>query len=931
MSISLRVLILEDDLMDADLMVLKLKSAGFDPNWNRVETEAEFRNALNSQLDVILSDYTLPQFDAPGALDLLKASGIDVPFIVVTGSITDTMAVQCMKQGASDYLLKDRLERLGQAVTRALEERELRKAKRVADCALEESEQKYRTLVTRMPAMVIEHEPGGKLLFLNEAVTRTLGYEGHELIGRNVRELFSRHQVQFDSRGLEPGLIRSEAPEGQELVMTAKDGSQKTVFWNRSTLFDNDGKPERVIWSGIDITERKLVEDHLRRAKQQYENLVESISDIVFSLDLEGRITYINRAIEQTHGFAPGDVVGKFFKDFICHQDLDSLLAENESSVLDETRVVECCSVSKSGETRFLQCLTRWQVESGQVVGITGVARDVTEQHRAEQALTRIYDMATRYHGNELFSQAAGTLAQLLGIAHVFVGELVDGGRRIEPLVSVSHGEPGPGRRFELEGTPWQLVIELRRVCEYAERVTELFPAATDLAEMGVESFIGAPITATSGEIIGIIVACDDRPRQYTDAEARILEIVGQRVGTEIIRLRQNEAQIMLERQLFQSQKMEAIGRLAGGIAHDFNNLLTAINGFSELLLRRMEDRHPFRTGMEEIRKAGLRAAALTRQLLAFSRKQTLEPKVIDLNIVLTEMDRMLRRLIGEDINLVTKPAAGWGHVKADQGQLEQVMMNLVVNARDAMPCGGTLTIETANIEIDESHNTIPPHKYVVLMVSDTGCGMDAETRSKVFEPFFTTKEFGKGTGLGLATVHGIVRQSGGEIVIDSQPGRGTTFKLYLPPAEQEAEPCRPEVSPAFRRGRETILLVEDEEVVRMIAREILEMNGYNVLEARNGPEAMRLCEKNTAPIHLMVTDVVMPEMSGRELAERLSTSHPEMNVLFMSGYCDDEIVQYGVLGGRTAFIEKPFTPDPFIRTVREVLGSSTVKAAGKS
>ncbi len=383
--------------------------------------------------------------------------------------------------------------------------------------------------------------------------------------------------------------------------------------------------------------------------------------------------------------------------------------------------------------------------------------------------------------------------------------------------------------------------------------------------------------------------------------------------------------QKQLETQLRQALRLEAVGRLAGGVAHDFNNLLNVILGYSALLLERLGSSDSLRKYADEIRKAGDRAAALTRQLLAFSRKQVLAPKVLDLNTVVTEMVKLLDRLIGEDIELLTFPDTGLGRVKADPGQIGQVIMNMAVNARDAMPRGGKLIIQTTNVELDENyasqHVGARPGPYVMLAVSDNGCGMDAETRARVFEPFFTTKEKGKGTGLGLSTVYGIVKQSGGHIWVYSEPERGTTFKVYLPRVEDSAPTPRAEKAwAASQRGSETVLLVEDEESLRRLAREFLENKGYTVLEAGNGEEAVSACEKYERPIHLMVTDVVMPGMSGRELAACLKVPRPDMKVLYVSGYTDEAITHHGVLEAGVAFLQKPFTAEDLLRRVYEVL-----------
>ena len=382
-----------------------------------------------------------------------------------------------------------------------------------------------------------------------------------------------------------------------------------------------------------------------------------------------------------------------------------------------------------------------------------------------------------------------------------------------------------------------------------------------------------------------------------------------------------------LEEQLVQSQKMEAVGTLAGGIAHDFNNLLTAIIGYSQLAASRLNEGDRMFKEIEEIRKAGMRAAELTSQLLAFSRKQVLQSKVINLNTIVENIGKMIGRVIGEDVQLVTSLEPTLGHIKADPGQIEQVIMNLAVNARDAMPHGGKLIIETGEILLDEAyarlHFRVRPGRYVMLAVSDTGLGMDAETQSHIFDPFFTTKEPGKGTGLGLSTVYGIVKQSGGDVWVYSEPGRGTTFKLYLPLAEEEVEESYRELLQTKSTGTETILLVEDETQVRNLAALVLRERGYEVLAASDGDEALRVAEQYAGRIHLLLTDVVMPQMSGKELSEEIKRTRLDIKVLFASGYTNDAVVHHGVLEANMEFIQKPFTPNNLAIKVRQVLGAS--------
>ncbi len=408
-----------------------------------------------------------------------------------------------------------------------------------------------------------------------------------------------------------------------------------------------------------------------------------------------------------------------------------------------------------------------------------------------------------------------------------------------------------------------------------------------------------------------------DRGYVLRDADGRATRMIGAMM--DITQRKQ------LEDELRQAQKMEAVGRLAGGVAHDFNNLLTIITGRSAMLMSRLQADDPARRSVEQIRKTADRAAGLTRQLLAFSRKQVLQRKVLDLNVMVEEVSAMLRRLIGEDVELVLDLGAAAGHVNADPGQLEQALMNLAVNARDAMPRGGTLGLATDRVQIaaapPDRPDALPPGPYAVLRVTDTGVGMDAATQARIFEPFFTTKEPGKGTGLGLSMVHGVVRQHGGAIRVTSAVGSGTTFEILLPQVEADPEPVRVEETAAREaRGLETILLVEDEDDVRALAREVLERQGYTVLEASDGLQALGRCEAGAAGVDMILTDVVMPRMSGRELVDRVRAIRPEMRVLYMSGYTEDAILRHGVLDASTVLLGKPFTPAALLSKVREVL-----------
>jgi signal transduction histidine kinase len=514
------------------------------------------------------------------------------------------------------------------------------------------------------------------------------------------------------------------------------------------------------------------------------------------------------------------------------------------------------------------------------------------------------------------------------------------------PLVALFETVPGSDMLLMRAGLGWnqgvigQLLLQngtsplLGRALERGEALVTAsapgeacFHGVALFRDHGVESGISVPLTGPDGPT-GILGGYARDPRGFSPDDVHFVQAVANILAAALDRREAEEGLIQSQIRLQSVQKMEAIGRLAGGIAHDFNNLVQAIGGYTEILLRRLPEQDPLRRNAEEIKRAGDRAAALTRQLLAFSRQQVMQSRVLDLNAVVSNVEALLRRLIGEDIELETILESGLGAVRADAAQLEQVLMNLAVNARDAMPDGGTLTIETRNVELTRADQreafAIQTGPYVLLAVSDTGCGMDAETRARAFEPFFTTKPPGHGTGLGLSTVYGIVKQSGGYIWVDSEPGLGTRVRIYLPRVDlpvESLETRRP-VPVSVPRGTETLLLVEDEEGVRDLIREWMSAHGYTVLAAANGLEALDLAQAYAGRIHLLIADVVMPHMGGPALASRLLSLRPDMKVVYVSGYADEAIGDPELLRDGAAFLQKPFTLDSLLRQVREILDS---------
>jgi two-component system cell cycle sensor histidine kinase/response regulator CckA len=630
-------------------------------------------------------------------------------------------------------------------------------------------------------------------------------------------------------------------------------------------------------------------------------NVFDNVKQVIFETDARGRFTFLNAAWADLTGFDVGETLGTSFLGYVhpddrqAHAELFQPLGERR----DDFVGLQARYLTKTGGARWVEVYARLTFdEQGTVRGIFGSLTDVTERRRAEEELR----------------EARGRLRHLLGASPAVTYSRAVGPEHAFTFVSENVAELLGYQPHEFLDDPgfWAGRV-------HPDDLRAVGPELARLPEQGHQS-LEYRFRHRAGDYRWV----HDERRLVHDAAGAPLEIVGS--WLDVTERREAEAvRGRLEGQLRQSQKMEAIGRLAGGIAHDFNNLLTVITGRADLLLRRLGGDNALARDAELILRTAERAASLTRQLLVFSRKQVVEPRIVDLNVVVRNMERMLGRLIGEDVELVIQTAPDLGRVKADTGQLEQVIMNLAVNARDAMPRGGRLVLETANVDVSAAgtgaHGGIRPGRYVMLAVTDTGCGMDAETLSHLFEPFFTTKGPERGTGLGLSTVYGIVKQSEGEIAVESELGRGATFRIYLPrvgdaaPAE-EARAGRSR----YPRGSETVLLVEDDGAVRKLAREILRISGYTVLEAPEGQAALALAAAHPGPIHLLVTDVVMPGIDGREVAERLLRLHPEARVLFLSGYTDDAIAEHGVAGPGTPLLHKPFSPALLAWTVRAVL-----------
>jgi PAS domain S-box-containing protein len=844
---------------------------------------------------------------------------------------------------------------INQGLQKEITERE------IAESALRYSEEEHRSIFDNATMGIYRSTVDGKLIKANNAFAKMLGYDSVE----EILECDLERDVYYypeQRAALIAERYPSGSADGLEILWKRKDGSPIWVHLNASPVTDDSGNTICFDTCIHDVTERVQAEEALRDSERRFAQAFNASPQpmSIATLD-EGRYIDINESFVSVSGYGREELIGRTSVELNIwpNQDARQQLVDR---LIDQTSVrnMETQLCTKSGDVRVL-------LSSAEVVELDGerclliASSDITDRKLAEQSLQEANQRALRDY--EQLVERIATLGQTLGNARdlttifraltdfAVVSAPCDGlvislydhekqtrsaaycwtdQQEFDPkkVADISVRDGMTGRAIK-SGTvvidnDFQKALRAKKGVMVGECADDRIP----------RSALSAPMTVM-GRTVGCVEVQSYQPGAYQQEHATAMRMAANLAATALENVTLIEREQAKEEQLRQSQKMEAVGQLAGGIAHDFNNLLTAITGYSELTLRELNEDSPLYSKVTEIKKAGDRAASLTRQLLAFSRKQILQPKVLDLNAVLPDMERMLRRVIGEDISLRTVLDSSLGQVKADPGQIEQIVMNLCVNARDAMADGGHLTIETSNVHLEQSYRNqqvvIRPGHYVMLSVSDNGCGMNADTQAHIFEPFYTTKELGKGTGLGLSTVYGIVKQSEGSIWVYSEVGKGTTFKIYLPRVDEVQKRERAETAREVLTGNETILLVEDEDIVRTLSTEILQQHGYTVIAAANGEEGLRVCKEFEGTIDLMITDVVMPRMSGRELAEHVFALRPETRVLYMSGFTDDAIVRHGVLDDGVFFIQKPFSPDSLAIKAREILDQIVNPPANQS
>jgi two-component system cell cycle sensor histidine kinase/response regulator CckA len=892
----LDVLLVEDSPTD----VLLTEEALVQASCFRLRSSERLGEALRllseAHFDVVLLDLGLPDSEGIDTLRRLRDRNTKVAVVVLTGKDDEELALRALHEGAEDYLVKGRAdaEQLSRAIRYAVERGR-------SEESLRESEELFRSAFERTNVATCLTDMDNRFLRVNEAVTQMFGYSREEMLRLSVADITHPDDL-ADNNVLRNSMLAGEIQFFQEEKRYLhKDGRLLWGLTNVSLVRGRSGEPLYYVGQVQDVTDRKRAEAERDALLYRLQLQIQRMPLVYILFDADFRITDWNPAAERTFGYAREEAVGKQPNDLnppSFHRDALKIMDRIRAGDMAAHSVNE--NLTKDGRTITCEWFnTPLLTDDGRFGGLLCLGRDVTQKKalQAEQArLAAAVEASEEQMRLLLESTGEGiygidmqghctfinrAAAAMIGYAPAeVIGQDMHG--------LIHHHRPD-GSPYPVEHCPIYRAMQTQSGVRVRDEVLWRRDGTSFAAEYSSFSIM------KEVESQGAVVTFQD-----------------------ITQVRQ------LEEQFRQAQKMEAVGQLAGGVAHDFNNLLTIISGYSEILLATLGSSDPMRESVRAISEAGERAASLTRQLLAFSRKTVLEPKVLDLNVIVRETEKFLRRLIGEDILLTAVLDPAINRVKVDPGQVGQVLMNLAVNARDAMPRGGKLTVETRNVELDQEyarlHAEVKSGRYVLLSMADTGTGMTPEVKARIFEPFFTTKGVGKGTGLGLAVVLGIVKQSEGHVQVYSEPDIGTTFKIYFPAVEEQVSAPRGIDAGNGGRGTETVLLVEDEDGVRGLAVLVLQTYGYKVLAASSGKEALRLVEKRSGGVDLLVTDVVMPGMGGPELADALRPRLPQMKVLFSSGYTDDAVVRHGLLQEKVAFIQKPYTPLALVKKVRQVL-----------
>jgi two-component system, cell cycle sensor histidine kinase and response regulator CckA len=880
-----RILIVEDLATDFELARREIEKSIGPARFVRVDTPDGYLSALDDfRPALIVSDFSMPGFDGMSALRLAVERVPELPFIFLTGSLNEDTAVDCMKAGAWDYVIKEHINRLGPAVFAALEQKKLRDENRRNEHARLRLQRIFEHAAWGMDITDVNNN---EILGVNPACAKMHGYGVEEMIGMNLLDIIAPDDRGAVSRSAR--IAHERGHDSYESTHLRKDGSSFPCWTDVTTFTDENHTPLFRAANLVDITERKQMEATLRESQERARILFEQAADMILQLErVPGQtplIREINDAALKLLGYRREELIGQPVSVIEAEPPASRKIARLRAERPQQANLIlDLKHRCKDGSVRDFECsMTDTRIGASEYC--ISVERDVTERRRSDEELRQSEE---RYrHLFEALNDAAV-------VADAETGCILDANHQAESLL----GRP----RHDIIGVH---LTDLHPRAQ-AEKYREIFRAH---AQTGKGTDFEAEMARPDGRLVPVTIST-----------------TGLMLGDRLVvlgLLRDLTEQRKLQAQIQQSHKMESIGRLAGGVAHDFNNMLSVILGNAEAALEKMGLNSATQFELEEIRKAALRSADLTQQLLAFARQQTVVPKVIDLNDVLTDISKMLRRLIGENIDLVLTRGGGLWPIRIDPGQVDQIMANLCVNARDAIAGVGSVTVETGNAALDDAycaaHVGSVPGDYVRLTVSDSGCGMSPEVIEHIFEPFFTTKAPSRGTGLGLSTVYGIVKQNGGLVEVLSEVGKGTTFTIYLPRVADLGVTPRVQAPVEIREGQgETVLIVEDEVAILDLASRMLRQSGYSVLTARTAREAMDIV-RGRSSIDLLLVDMIMPEITGADLAARITALRPQVRCLFMSGYAPAS-AQGIVMRESAPFLPKPFSRNDLKAAVRDAL-----------
>jgi PAS domain S-box-containing protein len=874
-----------------------------------------FEKALaKGGFDVVLTDFNILGYEGLQVIQEVKKHRPDVPIILLTGTGSEEVAVTALKTGAADYIIKSvkHILRLPDTILNVLKHQQIQKA-------LDEKNANLCAVLENISDGILVVDEQNTILYANPTAGSMLGNPPEKLAGQKFE-----HDI----------------TQTQPAEITLLHHAEGAVFAEIRIAETTWGGKKSWIISLRDITERKRAEEKLAENQRRLAHILSLSPAIIHALNTRGTPTWVSNNVTSILGYTVEEVMHPhWWQDHIHPQDRKKALAAGVRALQGEALTHEYRFRKKNGEWIWLRHELRPVSDGEKDIAVIGSWTDITDLKLAEEALQKserelrlrneISQIFLTVPQENIYREILAVILKTTKSRSGLFGYVDEKENLICPAITPDIEDlfQEQDRVILLPKDSWsglwgQALLEKKTLFSNE-------PLEVPEGHISITRAVAVPILF-AGDLIGALIVANKKT-PYLEEDVALLETIANHIApilyTRLQLDKETQAREKFQEQLLQAQKLESVGRLAGGVAHDFNNMLTAIIGYAEMILQLLPPQDPLCDTVKAILDAGKHSATLTNQLLAFSRKQTLQPQVVTPNKLIGGLENMIRRLIGEDIDLRLSLAKNVWSIRVDPGQFDQVIMNLVVNARDAMPTGGTLTIETANVMLDErcveTHPDIEPGNYVMISVSDTGCGMDRETLQRIFEPFFTTKERGKGTGLGLSVVYGIVKQSGGYIWVYSEPGQGTTFKIYLPQVEEEIQPKM--VSPEEKKdveflGTGNILVVEDEDAVRKLIEEILSEMGFQVYPTASGDEAISLLEKQNLKPDLVITDVILPSLSGPELMKRLHKSYPGLKALYMSGYTDDKIAHHGFLEPGTLFLQKPFTIRDLKQKVRSIL-----------